>query len=109
VLRSQGLDTVVVVSSTSAHGGRAASPDGLLRWSVHWRLAREISRLESEGTTVIRLEPGPAARHAMGLWAMAEHRTPRVVEAAYEETRLRLRAGPALAALGESDQASAAV
>jgi NTE family protein len=109
VLRSEGLDIVVVISSTSAHGGRAASPDGLLRWSVHWRLAREISRLEAEGTTVIRLEPGPAARHAMGLWAMAEHRAPRVVEAAYEETQVRLRTDPVLAALGEPDQASTAV
>jgi NTE family protein len=109
VLRSQGLDTVVVISSTSAPGGLAASPDGLLRWSVHRRLAREISRLEAQGTTVIRLEPGLGARHAMGLWAMAEHRAPRVVEAAYEETRLRLRADPVLAALGQSAQASTAV
>jgi hypothetical protein len=44
----------------------------------------------------------------MGLWAMAEHRAPKVVEAAYEETRNRVRADPLLAALGESHPASAA-
>ena len=38
----------------------------------------------------------------MGLWAMAEHRAPRVVEAAYEETRNRLLSSPLLAGLGES-------
>jgi hypothetical protein len=45
----------------------------------------------------------------MGLWAMAEHRAPRVVEAAYEETRSRVLSSPLLAALGGSHPASAAV
>jgi NTE family protein len=107
VLKAQQLDTVVVVSSTSASRGRAASPDGLLRWSVHRRLEREIAQLEAEGTTVIRLEPGADTRQAMGLWAMAEHRAPRVVEAAYEETRNRILASPSLAALGRPQPASA--
>jgi hypothetical protein len=75
---------------------------------VHRRLEREIAHLEAEGTTVIRLEPGPEARHAMGLWAMAEHRAPKVVEAAYEETRSRIHASPFLAGLGESHPAAAA-
>jgi hypothetical protein len=108
VLHSQHLDTVVVVSSMSATHGRAHGPDGLLRWSVHHRLEREIARLESDGTTVIRLEPGPASRHAMGLWAMAEHRAPRVVEAAYQETRKQLLAGPFAGGLGAAASRSAA-
>ena len=50
---------------------------------------------------MIRLEPGPEARHAMGLRAMAEDRSPQVIEAAYEETSELILATPALAALGE--------
>ena len=109
VLKTQRLDTVIVVSSMSASRGPAASagPDGLLRWSVRRRLEREIAHLEAEGTTVIRLEPGPETRRAMGLWAMAEHRAPRVVEAAYEETRSRLLADPFLAGIGATPPASA--
>jgi hypothetical protein len=41
------------------------------------------------------------------LWAMAEHRGPRVVEAAYEETRARVLSSPTLAGLGQSGPASA--
>jgi NTE family protein len=108
VLKTQNLDTVIVVSSMSASGGIAAGPDGLLRWSVHRRLEREIAHLEGAGTTVVRLEPGPETRQAMGLWAMAEHRAPRVVEAAYEETRSRVLSSPFLAGLGQSHPASAA-
>jgi NTE family protein len=108
VLKLQHLDTVIVISSMSAAGGLPAGPDGFLRWSVHRRLEREIAHLEAEGTTVIRLEPGAEARHAMGLWAMAEHRAPRVVEAAYEETRSRVLSSPLLVGLGGSHPASAA-
>jgi len=39
---------------------------------------------------------------------MAEHRGPRVVEVAYEETRQRLHSGLFLAGLGQSGPASAA-
>ena len=98
VLKTQHLDTVIVVSSMSASRGRATGPDAFLRWSVHRRLEREIAHLEAGGTTVVRLEPGPETRQAMGLWAMAEHRAPKVVEAAYEETRNRIHANPFLAA-----------
>jgi NTE family protein len=115
VLKTQLLDTVIVVSSMSATRSRAAGAaagagaDGLLRWSVRRRLEREISHLEAGGTTVIRLEPGPETRRAMGLWAMAEHRAPRVVEAAYEETRSRVLSDPCLTGLGAAPSASAAV
>lgn len=93
VLEDQDLDTVVVVSSMSAVEGYPVGPDGLLRWGVHRRLAREVARLAARGTTVIRLEPGPSARRAMGFWAMAEGRAPRVVAAAYEEGRDRVLTG----------------
>lgn len=111
VLKTQHLDTVIVVSSMSASRSPAANAgaDGLLRWSVRRRLEREISHLEAGGTTVIRLEPGPETRRAMGLWAMAEHRAPRVVEAAYEETRSRILSDPFLSGLGAAPPASAAV
>jgi NTE family protein len=108
VVRSEGLDVVVVVSSMSAAHGDAVGPDGLLRRTVHRRMEREIARLEKTGTTVITLEPGGASRRAMGLRAMAEDRSPRVIEAAYEETRRRILASPSLASLGEPPAAATA-
>ena len=86
VLRSEGLDLVVIVSSMSAAHGSANGADGLLRRTVHRRMEREIARLEAAGTAVVSLEPGAGSRRAMGLRAMAEDRSPRVIEAAYEET-----------------------
>ena len=74
VLHTQHLDTVIVVSSMSASRGRAASPDGLLRWSVHRRLEREIAHLEAEGTTV---DPtGAGRRGATGPGAVGHGRKP---------------------------------
>jgi NTE family protein len=109
VLRAEGLDTVVIVSSMSAAHGNAHGADGLLRRSVHRRMEREIVRLEEAGVAVIRLEPGGESRHAMGLRAMAEDRGPRVVEAAYEETRKRIISTPFFASLAEPARAAAAV
>ncbi len=103
VLRSEALDLVVIVSSMSAAHGRAHGADGLLRRSVHRRTEREVVRLEQAGTAVIRLEPGAECRRIMGLRAMAEDRGPRVVEAAYEETRRRILTTPFLASLGQPD------
>jgi NTE family protein len=90
VLRTEGLDVVVIISSMSASHGNAHGADGLLRRSVHRRMEREIARLEEQGTAVISLEPGMESRRVMGLRAMAEDRGPRVIEAAYEETRHRI-------------------
>ncbi len=101
VLRNEHLDTVVVVSSMSTSHGRAIGADGLLRWSVHRRLEREINRLRENGTMVIQLEPGSESRHVMGLRAMAEDRGPQVIEVAYEETRRRILASPFFASLSE--------
>ena len=101
MLRSERLDLVVIVSSMSAARGNANGADGLLRRAVHRRVEREVARLEQEGTAVISLEPGAESRRAMGLRAMAEDRSPRVIEAAYEETRLRILTTPVLASLGD--------
>ncbi len=106
VLRSEDLDVVVVISSMSAAHGSANGADGWLRRTVHRRMEREIARLEDAGTTVISLEPGADARRAMGLRAMAEDRSPQVIEAAYEETRQRILATPFLASLGDPLAAS---
>lgn len=108
VLTTQELDTVVVVSSMSAWRGRAVGADGFLRWSVHRRLEREIARLEAHGTAVVRLEPGPDSRQAMGVWAMAERRCRQVIEAAYEETRRRILSNSSLSAIGSARPAAAA-
>ncbi len=101
VLRAEGLDLVVVISSMSAAHGSANGADGWLRRTVHRRMEREVARLQMAGTAVISLEPGGDARRAMGLRAMAEDRSPRVIEAAYEETRRRVLASPFLASLGD--------
>jgi len=74
---------------------------------VHKRMEREIARLQTAGTAVISLEPGGDARRAMGLRAMAEDRSPRVIEAAYEETRRRVASSPFLSTLGEPPVATA--
>jgi NTE family protein len=108
VLRTEGLDVVVVISSMSAAHGSANGADGWLRRSVHRRMEREIARLQEAGILVIRLEPGPRARDAMGLRAMAEDRSPQVIEAAYEETSELILASPALAALGDPLAAASA-
>jgi NTE family protein len=108
VLRCEGLDLVVIVSSLSTAHGHANGADGLIRRTVHRRMEREIGRLEEAGTAVISLEPGHESRRVMGLRAMAEDRSPRVIEAAYEETMHRISTTPFLAHLGEPLPATAA-
>jgi NTE family protein len=109
VLRSDGLDVVVVVSSMSAAHGSVNGADGFIRRSVHRRMEHEVARLQEAGTLVIRLEPGGDSRGAMGLRAMAEDRGPRVIEAAYEETRELVRTTALLAELGGAPAAPRAV
>jgi NTE family protein len=109
VLKDEHLDIVIVVSSMSASHGNAYGADGLIRRRVHRRMEHEVARLEANGVAVIRLEPGGESRHVMGLLAMAEDRGPRVVEAAYEETRRRILATPFLASLGEPVRIAAAL
>jgi hypothetical protein len=108
VLRSEGLDLVVIISSMSAAHGSANGADGWLRRTVHRRMEREVARLQMAGTAVISLEPDADTRRVMGLRAMAEDRSPRVIEAAYEETRKRLLASPFLATLGDPPVAATA-
>ena len=106
VLRNEGLDVVVIISSMSAAHGAAHGADGLVRRSVHRRMEREVARLEAAGTAVLRLEPGHESRQVMGLKAMAEDRSPRVIEAAYEETLRRITTTPFLASLGGKARAA---
>jgi len=94
VLRADGLEVVVVVTSMSAAEGTGGGADVLVRRMVRRRLERETARLEASGATVVRLEPGPLARRAMGLRTMSEDRSPPVIEAAYEETVQRVSTGP---------------
>jgi NTE family protein len=108
VLKTDALDLVVIVSSLSAARGSANGADGLLRRAVHRRMEREVARLQTAGTPVIGLEPGPESRRAMGLRAMAEDRSPRVIEAAYEETRQRIDSTPFLAIMGRVEPMQAA-
>jgi len=97
VLKDEPLNLVIIVSSmSSAHG----SADGLLRRTLHRRMEHEVEKLEAAGIPVICLEPESEARHVMGLRAMAEDRSPRVIEAAYEETLHRIRETPLLRTLG---------
>jgi NTE family protein len=84
-LRKFELDVIVVVSPMSADIGRVHGPDAMVRWGAHRRLQREIGKLEAAGSRVIRIEPGPRSRSAMGLWAMAENRSDAVVRAAFSE------------------------
>jgi NTE family protein len=108
VLRAEQLDVVVVISSMSAAHGSVNGADGWIRRTVHRRMEREIARLEEAGFTVISLEPGAESRRAMGLRAMAEDRGPRVIEAAYEETRELILTTPELASLGRLQAAASA-
>lgn len=108
VLRTEGLDLVIIISSMSAAHGNANGADGWLRRTVHRRMEREVARLQTAGTAVVCLEPGGDARRVMGLRAMAEDRSPRVIEAAYEETRRRVLASPFLATLGARPAAASA-
>jgi NTE family protein len=85
VLRNSELDVIIVVSPMSASLGHVHGPDAMVRWAAHRRLQREVDRLEAAGSRVIRIEPGPSSRAAMGLWAMAENRSVRVVRAAFSE------------------------
>ena len=92
VLRDEGLDLVVVVSPMSS-ARRLPVVDGPLRWSAHRRLMAEIKRLEAAGTTVVRYEPDRRSVAVMGVNAMADDRSERVVQQAFLEAgRLRKRA-----------------
>ena len=101
VLKNEQLDLVLIISSMSSAHGSANGADGLLRRTLHRRMEHEVEKLETAGIPVICLEPDSEARHVMGLRAMAEDRSPRVIEVAYEETRRRILETPFLATLGQ--------
>lgn len=96
VLRDERLDLVIVLSPMSSARGLSRSPDAGLRWLAHRKLEREVGRLRAKGTAVVRFEPGPATIAVMGVNAMAEDRSDRVVQAAFLEAG-RLAATAAVA------------
>jgi len=96
VLVRDRLDLVVVLSPMSARGGRARTPDGLMRLAAHRALRREVAELRAAGTEVLCFEPQGRALSVMGVNAMDESRAGAVVDVAASETRRRL-ADPRLA------------
>ena len=82
VLRHEGLDLVIVVSSMSAAHGRAGPPTGAFRWAAHRRLEREVVRLRRNGTQVVRFEPAEETLEALGPNAMDGNRSAQIAEAA---------------------------
>lgn len=90
VLVGTELDLAVVVSPMSAAHGRSATPDAAMRFASHRRLCREVRRLRDSGTPVLTFEPEHGSLGAMGVNAMAEDRSPQVVDAARRETAARL-------------------
>ena len=74
VLRSEGLDVVVIVSSMSAAQGSANGADGWLRRTVHRRMEREIARLR--GGRDRGDQPGARCRVAPGHGAAGHGRGP---------------------------------
>ena len=75
VLRSEGLDVVVVISSMSAAHGSANGADGWIRRTVHRRMEREIARLQEAGA--VGDQPGARRRVAPGHGAARHGRGPR--------------------------------
>jgi NTE family protein len=94
VLAAADLDVVVVVAPMSAAHGRARTVDAAVRWSVHRRLERELRVLRARGVEIVRVEPGPRTLAEMGLNAMADDRSDRVVQAALIETGRRAATEP---------------
>lgn len=82
-LRDDDLDLVIVSSPMSAAHGRSFTPDFALRWSSHRRLQRELARLRARGTQVVTFEPTGRVLAEMGLNAMANDRSDRVMRAAF--------------------------
>lgn len=97
VLRTEGLDLVVVVSSMSAAHGRSRTAGAGIRWALHRRLEREVARLRAAGTQVVRIEPSSRTVSTMGLNAMADDRAAPVARAARADAGAFL-ARPATAA-----------
>ena len=95
VLRHEHLDIVVVVSPMSS-ARRLPVLNGGFRWSAHRRLMGEVRRLQRAGTTVVRYEPDRRCVAAMGVNAMADDRSERVVRRAFFEAG-RLSARPDIA------------
>jgi NTE family protein len=83
VLVDRDLDLVVVSSPMSMASRWMRAADAPLRAGYHRRLLREVAALEATGTTVVTFEPDREVVREMGLNAMAEDRSDRVMRAAF--------------------------
>jgi NTE family protein len=92
VLAGDELDLVLVTAPMSLHG-RDRSAAGFLRRSTARRLTAEVALLRRRGLDVVRFEPGPEVRAAMGPNPMDPDRVAAVVQAACTEVRTRLADG----------------
>jgi NTE family protein len=89
VLRREDLDLVVVSSPMSASRGRSLGADAPLRFAHHRRLRSEVRALRSAGMQVVVFEPDRALQATMGLDAMAEDRSDRVLRQAFFDAGAR--------------------
>jgi NTE family protein len=91
VLRTEGLDLVIVSSPMSRRGRRPRlTPDAPMRAWSGVLLDAEARRLRRAGADVVAFQPDDAVLLSMGLNAMDPSRRGTIAEAAYESTRRRL-------------------
>jgi NTE family protein len=114
-LRHEELDLVIVVASMSAAHGIARTADAPMRWSAHRRIDQELAAFRANGATVVRFEPARRSLAAMGLNAMADDRSDRIVQAAFFEAgrhaarpRMRARLAPLVRARADAERAAGA-
>lgn len=111
VLRHDDLDLVVAVSPMSCVRGVSRMADAPIRLWAHRALGRELRLLSARGVPVVAFEPGPRALAVMGVNAMADDRSARVVQAAFLEAGRRAAspgAGERLEALATRHRHAAA-
>lgn len=91
VLRSLGLDTVIVVSPMSGpSGGAVKTVYEATRWHATRRAAREAAALRAAGIKVLMVRPGEAEQEVMGDDFMAGARVPDIVTVTARATRALL-------------------
>jgi NTE family protein len=89
VIRREDLDLVVAVSPMSCVRGLSSMPDAAFRLWAHRALQRELRGFTRRGIPVVAFEPGRRALNVMGINAMADDRSARVVQAAFLEAGRR--------------------
>jgi NTE family protein len=91
VVRTEGLDLVLVSSPMSRRGRRPRlTADQPMRSWAGALLDAEVARLRRNGTTVMAFQPDDVVLTAMGLNAMDPSRRAAIARASHEATRRRL-------------------